>query len=389
LADAPFSAQTTTFGKGIVSPTLGQISVSSSGVLGLFDTHGLLITQTAPIGSMDACQAIGADVSSCTRVANPLTVADQGACCNACKNITACTNWIFGHPGDAEGNCWLIKDPQGIHSSTTRTLGGPGIGSVVSFSTNGNALYGRGCGPGDDTTLTAFANSAMVENRMTYVPYYFSTDGYSALGVVNVTTGSGKSNYFPADYSSAGNQLTWTFPQNGPFELYLMPAANIDAGTTAYYQLTGAARVPPRYAFGFIASRWGWTDRAYIEDVLSTFRSGQYPADAFITDFEWFTNVSDYSFGPTGYPWYNDFGYYNVTFPQPQIQLANYHKSPYNFKMGGIRKPRLGNTASISYAMSQGWILPGGELRTDGEFDETLVPKPEQVLDATRGRLSS
>ena len=82
-----------------------------------------------------------------------------------------------------------------------------------------------------------------------------------------------------------------------------------------------------------------------------------------------------------------DFGYYKVMFPQPQIQLANYHKSPYNFKMGCIRKPRLGNTASISYAMSQGWIRLG-ELR-DGEFDETLVPKPELVPDATRGRLSS
>ncbi len=31
-------------------------------------------------------------------------------------------------------------------------------------------------------------------------------------------------------------------------------------------------------------------------------------------------------------------------------------------KMGGIRKPRLGNTDLLVFAKSQGWILPGGEL---------------------------
>ena len=44
----------------------------------------------------------------------------------------------------------------------------------------------------------------------------------------------------------------------------------------AYYTLTGSPRVPPRYAFGFIASRWGWQGRSYIESVLHSFRGGQY-----------------------------------------------------------------------------------------------------------------
>ena len=46
-----------------------------------------------------------------------------------------------------------------------------------------------------------------------------------------------------------------------------MVAPTLDLGTSAYYALTGPAPVPPRYAFGFIASRWGWQDRAYIESV--------------------------------------------------------------------------------------------------------------------------
>ena len=61
--------------------------------------------------------------------------------------------------------------------------------------------------------------------------------------------------------------------------------------------------MPPRYAFGFLACRWGWGNRSYIESTLATFRSGKYPIDAYINDFGWFTNVSDYPFSPTGETW--------------------------------------------------------------------------------------
>jgi hypothetical protein len=46
-------------------------------------------------------------------------------------------------------------------------------------------------------------------------------------------------------------------------------------------------RLHGRYAFGFWACRWGWTDRDYIFEMLSDFRNGSYPLDAWISDFEW------------------------------------------------------------------------------------------------------
>ena len=55
-------------------------------------------------------------------------------------------------------------------------------------------------------------------------------------------------------------------------ELYLMPAPTLDAGAAALMQLTGPAPVPPLYAFGFFASRWGWSNESYIEGVLHAFR---------------------------------------------------------------------------------------------------------------------
>ena len=63
-----------------------------------------------------------------------------------------------------------------------------------------------------------------------------------------------------------------------------------------------------------MACRWGWSDQAYIEGVLTEFRAGHFPADAFISDFEWFTARPDYTLPPQGDPEYHDFLFNNITF---------------------------------------------------------------------------
>ncbi len=55
----------------------------------------------------------------------------------------------------------------------------------------------------------------------------------------------------------------------------------------ALWALISPPPVPPRYALGFLASRWGWSNATYIEDMVSQFRAGQFPIDAIISDFEW------------------------------------------------------------------------------------------------------
>eukprot|EP00928_Gymnodinium_smaydae_P089309 TRINITY_DN73299_c0_g1_i1.p1 TRINITY_DN73299_c0_g1~~TRINITY_DN73299_c0_g1_i1.p1 ORF type:complete len:794 (-),score=67.51 TRINITY_DN73299_c0_g1_i1:54-2435(-) len=229
----------------------------------------------------------------------------------------------------------------------------------LSLSSKDGALYGGGAGK-QDAALIRNSVSPYVENKVVFVPHYWSRDGYAALGVANSTIGDGKTNYYPISFASLEHEIRWKLSDADAFELYLMPAASLDAGTRAYYALIGKPVVPPRYVFGFLASRYGWVDRSYIEETLQRFRKERYPIDAFITDFEWFTNESDYAFKPEGKPWYNDFGYYGKLFPKPVTQLFKY-KNDWHFRMGGIRKPRLGNSALLQMAKKRGWILPGGE----------------------------
>jgi len=366
--DAAFEKIASSAGTGIKVAGLGSVLVSPAGALSLLDASGATITYSDPLGTNSSLCATqpATDVTSGTRAGDPATVADEAACCALCKQRSGCTNWIYGHPGDEEGNCWPMASIGPTTSSPTRTLGGKGGGTGVRLSTSAGALlYGSGSGKDDAAQLTAKSATPYVDNTVVYAPHYFSTDGYAVLAVVNTTTGSGKTNLFPANFASDGAHVSWSFPACAPFELPLMPAATLDAGTTAYLRLTGPPAVPPRFAFGFIASRWGWSNRSYIEQTLHAFRDGGYPIDAMIGDFGWFTNVSDYPFSPQGESWYQDFGYNADTFPSPAEQLASYRKD-LHIRMGGIRKPRLGNTALLDEARTKGFLLPGGELRDAG-----------------------
>jgi len=86
-------------------------------------------------------------------------------------------------------------------------------------------------------------------------------------------------------------------------------------------------------------------------------------------DFEWYTNRTDYGFLPHGETWYQDFGTQRATLPNPKQQLKSYRQK-FHVRMGGIRKPRLGNTDFLSRARWNGWLLPGGA--PDGQFPSDM-----------------
>ena len=87
-------------------------------------------------------------------------------------------------------------------------------------------------------------------------------------------------------------------------------------------------------------SRWGWKNRAYIEDTLKHFQDLKLPVDAFIYDFEWFTTKPDYEVPPQGVAGYSDFGWNTNLFPN-RPRKSKITKAGVHFV--GIRKPRLGN----------------------------------------------
>jgi alpha-glucosidase len=251
---------------------------------------------------------------------------------------------------------WTLRDRKGgviiplsrIGEATNDTAGRPRVALDVKWKKDKPiAFYGSGNGV---ASLQQKQGRSRVGNGVASVPHYWADSGYTALAV------SGDDNA-PASWSTSDeqNQLTWTFPGSSA-DLYLMPAATLYDAAAAYTQLSGRPVVPPRWAFGYLQSRWGWRDRAYIDDTLKQFTDRKLPVDAFIFDFEWYTTQPDYGLAPAGETNFSDFGWNAALFPEPAAQVAEYKAQ--GVRVVGIRKPRLGDSETLQMIRAKGWNLP-------------------------------
>lgn len=116
--------------------------------------------------------------------------------------------------------------------------------------------------------------------------HFYSSDGYAAHVVAQGEFSQDFNPNYPVRWSASSSSVTWT-AQGDSVDLYLMPAKTQGQALSTYWDLTGRPAIPPRYAFGFLACRWGWANDSYIFNTLSQFRNGNFPLDAWISDFGW------------------------------------------------------------------------------------------------------
>ncbi len=246
---------------------------------------------------------------------------------------------------------WALKDATGkiliprqkiVGFQTTN--GDSSVQTTFGWSKRPICVYGGG--NGTNSLQQSHATTGLGNGRAT-IPYYWSETGYSVLAV---TADDNR----PARWSPSGDgkSLTWIFPGHTA-DLYLTPAATLKDAAGDYARLTGYAPVPPLWAFGYLQSRWGWVNRAYIENTLKKFEDLKIPVDAFIYDFEWYTKEPDYALPAKGLPDFEDFGWNTNLFPNPAEQIKSYQEQGVHFV--GIRKPRMGNSRVLAMVRAKGW----------------------------------
>ncbi len=211
------------------------------------------------------------------------------------------------------------------------------------------AVYG--CGNGADA-LRQSAVPARVANGVAVQPFFWAPAGFATFVV-----GADPAHPAQCDGAVQNGAVTWAAP-GAKADLYLMIAPTLGDASRSLLDLTGRPPVPPRWAFGYLQSRWGWKDRAYVSDALHQFTSRHLPVDAFIFDFEWYTKTPDYAVEPAGEAGFSDFGWNPALFPDPAAQLREMHDAGVRFV--GIRKPRLGNADLLKLVRSHDWDFRGG-----------------------------
>jgi alpha-glucosidase len=303
-------------------------------------------------------------LSGSAQTDTPFTVVNEGPA----VGIKTSFGELLVNPTDAT---WSLRDENGTTLADWATLGKPALSApgfppepssgidlfVGGTSASAHPLfYGSGNSPSRGALVENGATSR-TGNGTTELPQYWSSAGYGILTV-------GADDNQPATWRARPLGSTeWFIPGAGA-DLYLMPAATLYDWQRDDAELTGFAPVPPRWAFGYLQSRWGWVDRAYIEDAFARFRKDSLPVDAFILDFEWYTTTPDYSVPAQGDPRFVDFGWNPALLPDPANQISAYLQQ--GLHIIGIRKPRLGNTDDLNMARAQGWIMPLNPLDPNG-----------------------
>ncbi len=209
-------------------------------------------------------------------------------------------------------------------------------------------FYGAGNG---DTTLLHAKVLSHVGNGVSVVPFIYSTAGFATFAV------SEDDEHPMISNGVRDGTLTWQAPGTHA-DLYVIIAPTLDVAVSSYNKLTGLPPVPPKWAFGYLQSRWGWKDRAYIDDAAKQFTDRKMPVDAFIFDFEWYTKFADYEVKPEGVPAFSDFAFNDKLFPDPEQQIRQLHDA--GIKVVGIRKPRLGNADTLVMAREKDWVTKRG-----------------------------
>ena len=89
---------------------------------------------------------------------------------------------------------------------------------------------------------------------------------------------------------------------SGNTDLYLVEEDSLPAIAHAFRKLIGRSYIPPRWAFGYIQSRWGYASEQEIRTVASEHRKRHIPLDAVCLDIDYMVDFKNFTWKPDAFP---------------------------------------------------------------------------------------
>ena len=111
------------------------------------------------------------------------------------------------------------------------------------------------------------------------IPFVLSNRGYGILfdNSYPATFDVGRADPGALVYAADGGNLTF----------YLMAGSSMKEVLERYTYLTGRQPLPPRWALGYLQSKYGYRDEPEARQVVNTLRARGFPLDALILDLYW------------------------------------------------------------------------------------------------------
>ncbi len=90
--------------------------------------------------------------------------------------------------------------------------------------------------------------------------------------------------------------------ESGSADLYLLEEVSLPELARSFRRLTGRSYFPPRWAFGYIQSRWGYAGEQEVRDVASEHRRRHIPLDALCLDIDYMDGYKNFTWRKDAFP---------------------------------------------------------------------------------------
>ena len=135
----------------------------------------------------------------------------------------------------------------------------------------------------------------------------------------------------------------WAESAPGGVDYYFMGGSSIDQVVAGYRDLTGAAPMYPKQAFGLFMSKERYETQARLVEVAQTFRKEQFPLDYIVQDWQYWGGANDGSW--SGMTWNRE------RFPDPKGLTKAIHDM--HLKLMVSIWPSIGNDTALGKELDQ------------------------------------
>lgn len=143
-----------------------------------------------------------------------------------------------------------------------------------------------------DESLELYHEPHFGDQTYLHMPFFFSDSGlavaFNAAGRDQVDVAKGR-------------EVTLS-TTTGRLDLYAWSDADPAALVARWYRLSGSQSLLPRWAYGYLQSRYGYRTEAEVRQTVELFRRFKLPLSAIVLDLYWFKRMGDLAWNREAFP---------------------------------------------------------------------------------------
>lgn len=221
--------------------------------------------------------------------------------------------------------------------------------------------------------FSLFQEARYGDRACLYIPFFF--------------TGGGDAFYYDANsrdtvkFKNKHSALAQYSTKKNVIQYYYYHEPKPKTLVSRFYTFSGSHAMIPKWAFGYIQSKYGYQNQQEVIDVINTFKKYKIPISAIILDLQWFKQMGDLAYDKSNWPdplkmdrFLEDNGVKLLTISEPFYTVDSKNFSQFD-KHGLLAKDKDGKTIT----WKDWWCF---DASPKGSIVNPLAPNAAEMLGA-------